>query len=194
MKNKKGNIAIISVIVAVAAITAGIVGWMLAKKSQVPVQQTTITQPPTPAAQTQPTAPVAEPKTEPVVQLSEQPNTAEFNKYFSEISLGKMPIGSKQISPPDNVPTKTNVFSNKTDQFCVAMTMIKTIPVNVAAAGVYDVTAKSFAASDSKSKIPRALTQGGSIGCESLALPIGKYEYKMYVNDILVSVIPFEVK
>jgi len=137
--------------------------------------------------------PVAEPKTEPAVQLSEQPNTAEFDKYFSEIYLGKLAIG-KQVGPPDNIPVKTNIFSKTTDLFCTNMTIIKDIPANVGAGGVYDVVAKKFAASDIKTKFPRALTQGGSSGCEKIDLPVGKYEYKTYVNDILVSVIPFEVK
>lgn len=39
MKNKKGNVAVFAIIVVVVAITAGIIGWMFAKKSQLTTQQ-----------------------------------------------------------------------------------------------------------------------------------------------------------
>lgn len=39
MKTQKGNVAVIVLIIVVVAITAGIIGWMLAKKSQVSVPQ-----------------------------------------------------------------------------------------------------------------------------------------------------------
>lgn len=40
MKNKRGNVAMIVIIIVIVVITAGIVGWMFAKKMQVPVIQT----------------------------------------------------------------------------------------------------------------------------------------------------------
>jgi len=45
MKNKKGNIVIITIIIIVVAITAGVVGWKFAKKSQAPETQVATTQP-----------------------------------------------------------------------------------------------------------------------------------------------------
>lgn len=36
MKNKKGNVAVTVILIVIVAITAGIIGWMFAKKSQVP--------------------------------------------------------------------------------------------------------------------------------------------------------------
>lgn len=53
MKNKKGNVAVITVIVVIVAITAGVVGWMFAKKSQAPAPQINAIQP---TAQTTPVA------------------------------------------------------------------------------------------------------------------------------------------
>lgn len=44
MKNKRGNIAVIVIIIVIVAITAGVVGWMFAKKTQAPAQQTTASQ------------------------------------------------------------------------------------------------------------------------------------------------------
>lgn len=45
MKNKKGNVAIIAIIIAIVAINAGVIGWLLASRNQVPVQQMAATQP-----------------------------------------------------------------------------------------------------------------------------------------------------
>lgn len=39
MKNKKGNIAIIAIIIVIVAITAGVIGWILAKKLEKPTPQ-----------------------------------------------------------------------------------------------------------------------------------------------------------
>jgi hypothetical protein len=64
MKNKKGNVAMIVLIVVIVAITAGAVGWMFAKKAQLSQPQVAITQPIAPVAKTQPVptqpAPVSE--------------------------------------------------------------------------------------------------------------------------------------
>jgi hypothetical protein len=55
MKNKKGNVAVIALIVVIVIITAGVVGWMFAKKQQISTPQAMMSQPGTPVAQTQPT-------------------------------------------------------------------------------------------------------------------------------------------
>lgn len=69
MKNKRGNVAVIAIIIVIVAITTGVITWLISTKSQAPVQQAT-TQPvvaqlsataPTPAAVTQqPTQPKQE--------------------------------------------------------------------------------------------------------------------------------------
>ncbi|HEX8974355.1 MAG TPA: hypothetical protein VF817_02605 [Patescibacteria group bacterium] len=66
MKNKRGNVAVIAIIIAIVAIAAGVVGWMFAKKSQTPVTQTTATQQVT----TQPNVSTTQPaeQTTPAVQ------------------------------------------------------------------------------------------------------------------------------
>ncbi|MEI7425464.1 MAG: hypothetical protein WCK16_00865 [Candidatus Moraniibacteriota bacterium] len=56
MKNKRGNVAVIALIIVIVAITTGVITWLIATKTQAPVQQAVVTQP----------APVA--KTQPVVQ------------------------------------------------------------------------------------------------------------------------------
>lgn len=45
MKNKKGNVAVIAIIIVVVAITAGVIGWLLSNRNQTPVQQAAVTQP-----------------------------------------------------------------------------------------------------------------------------------------------------
>ena len=42
MENKRGNVAIIAIIIVIMAITAGVVGWMFANKSQDKVQQQSV--------------------------------------------------------------------------------------------------------------------------------------------------------
>lgn len=53
MKNKKGNVAIIAVIIVIVAITASVITWLVVTKTQTPVQQQVVTQPvvQTPATQ-----------------------------------------------------------------------------------------------------------------------------------------------
>lgn len=60
MENQKNNVAVIAVIIVIVALTAGVFGWMFAKKAEAPVQQAIITQ----------SAPVA--KTQPAVQPTSQ--------------------------------------------------------------------------------------------------------------------------
>lgn len=39
MQNKKGDAVVIAIIIVIVAITAGVIGWMFAKKSQTPPRQ-----------------------------------------------------------------------------------------------------------------------------------------------------------
>ena len=63
MKNKKGNVMVIAIIIVIVAITAGVLGWLFAAKSQAPSAQT-ISQSTTPQTPTQPAVQVAEPATQ----------------------------------------------------------------------------------------------------------------------------------
>lgn len=123
-------------------------------------------------------------------QLSEQPNKAKYSEYLSDIYLGKMAIGKKIGA--DGFPTKTNIFTAGTDLFCSMMTLKKTISSGNVATAVYDVVAKQD--NQPKTVFPMELKAGGSGGCGNLDQPVGKYEYKLYIDDILAVVLPFEVK
>ncbi|MDD5148429.1 MAG: hypothetical protein PHH08_03105 [Candidatus ainarchaeum sp.] len=122
--------------------------------------------------------------------LSEQPDTAKFNEYFTRVYLGKLPLGV-QVGPPDNFPVKTSVFTSQ-DQFCTDFTIIKTIPAGSIGSATYSTDKNDY--TRPKSNFPIELKQGGSSGCEPLDYAPGKYEYKIYIDDVLVSVLPFEVK
>jgi len=121
--------------------------------------------------------------------LSEQPDKSKYNEYFTNIFIAKLPIGA-EFNPWKII--KTKVFTAG-EQFCTSMDMKKQVPANTLSSAIYDVNAKQ----DIKPRMgtfPQALGPGNSTGCEPLAQTIGKYEYKIYINDILVAVLPFEVK
>lgn len=55
-QNQKGNMAVVAAIIAIIAITAGVIGWKFAKKSPAPAQQAVVTQSTASVAQTAPAA------------------------------------------------------------------------------------------------------------------------------------------
>jgi len=123
-------------------------------------------------------------------QPSETVNTTKFNEYFSDFYLGKMNIG--KIIGTDGFPTKTTVFTKGTDLFCTMMSVKKTIAGGHVGNAIYDVIAKTYV--QPKTTFPGEITAGGSGGCSSLDQTAGQYQDKIYIDDILVAVLPFEVK
>lgn len=71
MQNKRGNVAVIVIIIVIVAITAGVIGWMFAKKTQAPSQQTVVNKPIAPIQQ-QPAVQPATPATQPVAQPAQK--------------------------------------------------------------------------------------------------------------------------
>jgi len=128
-------------------------------------------------------------KTEETAQLSEQPNTALYKQYFTAFYLAKLPKGVS--ANPQNVPVKTSVFTAE-DQFCTVMEVIKDIPAGKIGSAVYDINAKKNLVE--KTAFPMELKKSNYMGSEELKYPTGKYEYKIYIDDTLVAVLPFEVK
>jgi hypothetical protein len=154
--------------------------------------QTNVSQPSVPATtQTSPTQPASAtptPTTPTAQTLSEQPNQAKFNEYFTSVNLAKFPKGQK-FNPFAVVPT--SVFSLATDQLCTSLSIIKTIPSGSFAYAIYDTVNKDYIMP--KGIFPHELKSGGSIGCSDLTESVGKYEYKIYVDDVLAIVLPFTV-
>lgn len=140
-------------------------------------------------------------ETQATEQLSEQPNKAKYDEYFSDFYLGKLPRGT-QFGPglggkwfnPDNMPVKTAVFIASEDEFCLVGTVIKGIPSGSFYIAVYDTVAKK----DSIPKttfLPVDLNVGDFGNADDpIIFPTGKYEFKLYIDDALVVVIPFEVR
>lgn len=120
--------------------------------------------------------------------FSEQPNKQKFDEYFTSAALAKLPAGSK-FDPFKII--KTNVFSSS-EQFCTTLEIKKRIPAGGISTAVYDVNAKQEI--QPKTSFPQELKTGGSVGCQDLAQSAGKYEYKIYVDNVLAVVLPFEVK
>jgi hypothetical protein len=121
--------------------------------------------------------------TAPSVTLSEQPDKVTFQKYFSEMGLGKIPTDGKF---PQDLQRNATVFTAG-DQICLYGNIILECQTRDA---VYDVLAKKVI---QEGGLPKPMT-GGFAGWEPLTIPVGTYEYKVYVTDILVAVFPFEVR
>ena len=89
MKNKKGNVVMVALIIAIVAMTAGVLGWMFAKKSQAPFQKevaTTQQVTPTPVTQTQSIGRPVSPATQPIGQsapISTKNNYANAKGRYS---------------------------------------------------------------------------------------------------------------
>lgn len=112
-----------------------------------------------------------------------QPDEATFREYFSEIGLGLMPPGT---TSPGGLQQNVSIFAPG-DQFCQYGTIIKEVqPLLV----YYDTEAKEVVGQFGYPPMQPI----GFLTCAPLDLPAGKYELKVYVGDILVAVVPFEVR
>jgi hypothetical protein len=121
--------------------------------------------------------------------LSEEPNRSVFSNYFTRLYLGKLEAGV--VFDPAKV-IKTKYFTAG-EQFCVIMDMKSQIPAKVLSTAVYDRALSDYAAPRSAA-FPQALGPGNSVGCENLQFGPGEYELKTYLNNTLVSVLPFYVQ
>jgi len=115
--------------------------------------------------------------------LSEQPDKATYQKYFTDMGLGKIPSGGQL---PLDLQQNATVFTQG-DQISVYFSVIQEVQVRTA---IYDVEAKKVV---KEGGFPRSLMPSNYAGAEPLTIPAGTYEYKVYVGDILVAVFPFEV-
>ncbi|MDD5726763.1 MAG: hypothetical protein PHC53_05185 [Patescibacteria group bacterium] len=122
---------------------------------------------------------------------SEKGDAQKLSEYFKSITLGKLALG-KKVSPPKVVPIKTTAFTSK-DQFCITLNVKKDIPVGVVATALYSVELQQNIKDKEAST---DVTKAGSISsCGSLTgLPYGRYEVKIYVDDVLAGVYPFTYK
>ena len=123
-------------------------------------------------------------ETQSTEQLSEQPNKELFDKYFSDIRLGSVFLLGGNVNLKEDRNTflphqkvcfnagfkykknflfRTEIFNLKTNDF------IERCATTISAEG----------------------SDGLSI--EGILLPVGKYDYLIYIENTLVAVLPFEV-
>jgi len=116
--------------------------------------------------------------------LSEQPDKATFEKYFSEMGLGRLPTDGKL---PFDIQKNVTVFSLG-DNLYLYGTVTQEVQIS---ARYYNVTTKEHVAAGAP---PVPLKPGGFASGEIVNLTSGKYEYKVYVGDTLVAIFTFEVR
>jgi hypothetical protein len=183
MHNKK-SISITSGVLILLVFMLGFILAGCAAQNKTAAKTTT-----TAEAKTTVAAETTKAETQSTEQLSEQPDKAKYDEYFTEFYLGKLPKGTD--ANPSNVPVKTNVFTSE-DQFCSVWTQKKDIPAGSLSGAIYDTVAKKDL--EPKTAFGMAISAGGHMGSQPLTYPPGKYEYKLYIDDVLVVDIPFEVR
>lgn len=120
-------------------------------------------------------------------ELSEKPDEEAFKEYFSELGLGKLPENGKL---PMDLKKNDNIFvSNGKDQLVIYGNLLKDTKLSNA---IYDVNAKTNIRE--KMEFPMVMKKGGFAGSEPVTIPAGKYEFKIWIDERLVGVFPFEVK
>jgi hypothetical protein len=114
--------------------------------------------------------------------LSEQPDKATFQKYFSEMGFGRMAPDAKS---PQDIQRNMTTFTAG-DQLTLYGTVIQEVQVS---AQYYSVATKQSV--DALASLT-LLKVGGFASSSNRTLPVGKYECKVYVANVLVAVFPFE--
>lgn len=115
--------------------------------------------------------------------LSEQPDKATFQQYFTEMYFGKIPAGA---TDPTGFQKNASVFSSG-DQIALFFNSTQEVLVGER---IYDVQAMKVV---KEGGFPKPL-KGSNGGWAPLDVPTGKYEYKVYANNVLVAIFPFEVR
>jgi len=118
--------------------------------------------------------------------LSEQPDKVTFQKYFSELGLGKLPANAKS---PADLQKNATIFASGENLVLYGSTIVPQVPIS---AKYYDVMTKQ---SITSSVAPPAQPKATDFSSwESVSLSSGRYELKVYVGDVLVAVFPFEIR
>jgi len=116
--------------------------------------------------------------------LSEQPDEAIFSKYFSDMGLGLLPKGGQM---PFDLQKNVTVFSPD-DNIQLYGTVIREVQITVKCYGV--PIKREFGIGSPPSPIePGDFGSGVPSG-----LPAGDYELRVHVGDVLVAVLPFEIR
>ncbi len=119
------------------------------------------------------------------IKIIEEPNRNLFNKYFVSIGLGKI---ASEGEPPLDIEQGINEFSIN-DRFCIYGTTREEVNIT----GItFDLSVKKF--KGSKYSHTDLLPIGGFAGYGLVEWPVGKYEFRIYVDENLVATLPFRVR
>jgi hypothetical protein len=119
-----------------------------------------------------------------------QPDKATFSIYFKDMGLGKITTGGKL---PQELQQNVTVFAGG-DQLTLYGNIIK--ECQQPRYEIYYVQANKVVKGGGLSfpTIKPGFDAVGFISVDTLDVPVGNYEYKVFVGDILVGIFPFEVR
>lgn len=121
---------------------------------------------------------------------SEKSDTAKFDEYFKSIYLGKLKIGEQPGAGV--VPQVSLVFTKGKDQYCTVLELKKALAAGAYSSAIYNLDSKTYI--KPKTSFPGKFELGTNVGCGSLPAGAGRYEYKAYLGNTLITVVPFEIK
>ena len=123
-------------------------------------------------------------ETQSTEQLSEQPNKELFDKYFSDIRLGSVFLLGGNV----NLKEDRNTFlPHQKVCFNAGFKYKKNF--------LFRTAVLNLGTNDFIERCATSISSEGSDGLsiEGILLPVGKYDYLIYIENTLVAVLPFEV-
>jgi len=118
-------------------------------------------------------------------KIPEGPNVEKSDEYFSDIGLGKLAADADLLQ---DMEPDISIFLPD-EGICLCGTLKKSAIIGVA---IYNPETSSY--ESERQDLPQTLEKGGFASCSELTAGSGKYEYRVYIGDSLVAVLPFEVK
>jgi hypothetical protein len=119
----------------------------------------------------------------------EKVDSVKFEENFRSIYLGK--IAASEQFAPQTVPTIAFSFETGKDQYCTVLEAKKIISAGSYASAI--CKSNSDECVKPKTAFSGSFSEGTTAGCGVLPATAGTYEYRAYLDDVLVSVIPFEI-
>lgn len=115
---------------------------------------------------------------------------AKFGQYIKDFYLGKLPEGVTALLPAGMVEPAA-VFAPG-ESICVVTEFSADVPKGAYAEAIYDLGAQKMVG---EKAVNNGLNLNGSTRkCTQYGLPVGTYEFDVYLDDVLAGVFPFEIK
>lgn len=151
-----------------------------------PTPTATATETPT---STPTSTPTAKPTLTPIAAVTPTAAATDFKKYFTRISLGKLPSGPRSEKWWENVISTAII--GETEDFCVILTAEKEV------AGVYSAIYNANNKVYFQPKTPysrNGTVNRNSVSCSTQKPGLGLYEFRVWIADELIASLPFEIK